>query len=318
VAVTGGNYYVFNDEYMSTAATQVVVQFTASNGTLSYQEIGIPGASSTWQNFQAGFNVPLGVSSLTIFHLLNTAGTLTTDNYSLTQTANPNAFSKGMVSLTFDDGWQTNYDTAIPILNTAGFKSTQYIITGSIGDTADGYMTLDEIKSIYQAGHDIAAHTRTHPDLTTPGVDLQSEITGSRNDLLANFIPVDSFAYPYGRYSPAIESAVTAAGFSGARSIDHGYNDKSTNPLALTVQIVERGGVCGTDNAPVTTLNQVKNWIDTAAAAKTWLILVFHQTDNNNANCYGDTPSMLQNIVKYLKTSNVDIITVSQGLKQMK
>jgi peptidoglycan/xylan/chitin deacetylase (PgdA/CDA1 family) len=293
-----------------------VIQFHNTSGTLSYQEIGLPLASSTWQTFQAGFNVPLGVDTLTIFHLINTVGTLTTDDYSLIQTTNPNAYSKGLVSLTFDDGWQTNYSTAIPILNSAGLKSTQYIITNYIGDTADGYMTLDQIKSIYQQGHDVSAHTRTHVSLTDPTTDLQSEIAGSRTDLLGdNFSPVDSIAYPFGQYNATVQSVTKSAGFAGGRTVDLGFNDKSTNPLALTVQIVERGGVCGTDNAPATTLAQVKNWIDTAAATNTWLILVFHQTDNDPANCYGDSPSMLQSIVDYLKTSPVNVVTMSQGLR---
>lgn len=315
--VTAGKYYVFSDKYKSTVPTQVVAQLVAGDGTLSYQEIGTPGPSSTWQDFQAGFNVPLGITSLSIFHLINSAGTLTTDNYSLIQTNNPNSFGKGMVSLSFDDGWQATYDNGISILNAAGIKSTQYIISQSVGDTADGYMTLPEIISMQNAGHDIAAHTRTHPDLTASGIDLQSEIAGSRSDLLSNFKPVDSFAYPYGRYNATIQADAAGAGFVGARTVDHGFNDKSTNPMALTVQIVERGGVCGTDNAPVSTFAQIKNWIDTAAATNTWLILVFHQVDNVNANCYGDTPAMLQNIVNYLKTSNVDIVTVSEGLHDL-
>jgi peptidoglycan/xylan/chitin deacetylase (PgdA/CDA1 family) len=317
VSVTPGKYYVFSDEYKSTVDTHVVVEFHTAGNTLSYQEIGVPAASADWKKFQAGFNVPLGVTSLTVYHLINNVGVLTVDNFSLVQENNPGTFNKGMVSLTFDDGWQTNYDTAIPILNAAGFKSTQYIITNYIGDTADGYMTLEEIKTIYQQGHDIAAHTRNHLSLTDPTTDLQDEINGSRTDLLANFSPVNSIAYPFGRYNATVESVAQSSGFMGGRTVDLGFNDKSTNPYALNVQIVERGGVCGADNAPATTLDQVKNWIDTASATNTWLILVFHQTDNDNSNCYGDTPQTLQSIVNYLKTSNVDVVTVSEGLQKM-
>ena len=106
------------------------------------------------------------------------------------------------------------------------------------------------------------------------------------------------------------------SGYWGARTVDAGFNDKSANPYTLKVQVVEKGGTCDGVVVPPTTLDQVKEWIDTAKASNTWLILVFHQTDNDNANCYGDTPAMLQNIVDYLKTSNVNVVTVSQGLKQ--
>lgn len=320
VPVTAGQFYVFSDKYKSDITSHLIIEFHHSDGSITYQDIGAPAASASWQTFSAGFGVPAGVTTLTIYHLINAVGTLTTDDYSLTQTTNANAFGKGMVSLSFDDGWATAYTNAAPILNAAGFKSTQYIITNAIGDTANGYMTLNQITTLRDQGHDITAHTRSHPDLTTlSAADLQSEIQGSRTDLLnLGFSPVDSLAYPMGLHNSTVEQAVQSAGFKGARTVDFGFNDKATNPFQLKGAPVERGGACdGGGSAAPTTLADVKSWIDDAALNKMWLVLVLHQIDNNAGSCYGIPPSMLQSITDYLKTSNVDVVTVSQGLNQM-
>jgi len=314
VAVTAGDYYIFSDKYISDVETHVVVQYHYENNTFSYEEIGTAPASSAWQTFKAGFNVPSGVDTLTIFHLINRLGTLTIDDYSMIKTENLNVFNQGLVSLTFDDGWQSVYDNAIPILDANNFKSTQYIITNAIGDTTNGYMTFDEINSMHQNGHEIGSHTRTHADLTSASADLQSEVYGSLSDLLISFNNVNNLAFPYGKYNPTVKSFIKDAGYLGARTVDFGFNDKSADKFALKVQIVERGGICGSDTAPLTTLDQVKGWIDEANSNKTWLILVFHQIDNNNSNCYGTTHQMLQDIANYLKTTNTKVITVSQGL----
>ena len=64
-------------------------------------------------------------------------------------------------------------------------------------------------------GWEIDAHTLTHPDLTTvDAARLRREVAGSRRWLRQTFaVPVNFFAYPSGRYNPAVEAAVRAAGY---------------------------------------------------------------------------------------------------------
>lgn len=320
VPVTAGQFYKFSDKYKSTITSHVILEFHNADGSLTYQDIGAPVASANWTTFSTGFGAPGNASSVTVYHLINALGTLTTDDYSLIPTTNANAFARGMISFSFDDGWATSYTNAKPILDAAGFKSTQYIISNAIGDTVDGYMTQSQITDMYNQGHDIAAHTRSHPDLTLLSpADLQSEILGSRTDLQnLSFSPVDSLAYPMGLYNSTVATAVQTAGFKGARTVDFGFNDKSTNPFLLKGAAVERGGACdGGGTASPTTLAEVKSWIDDAALNKMWLVLVLHQIDNNAGSCYGIPPTMLQSITDYLKTSSVDVVTVSQGLTKM-
>jgi peptidoglycan/xylan/chitin deacetylase (PgdA/CDA1 family) len=59
------------------------------------------------------------------------------------------------------DGYQSKYENGLPILDAAGLKSTQYIITQKVG--TGEYVTLDEVLQMYKNGHEIGAHTRTDP-----------------------------------------------------------------------------------------------------------------------------------------------------------
>ncbi len=326
-----GAYYSFSDKYQSTINTRAVVRFNMGScdtvaTDCNYQEIGRLTPATNWQNFKFYFTAPVGAVSMTVFHLLEGVGELTVDDYSLMQTEHANSFSHGMVSLTFDDGWKSVYDNAIPILDAAGFKSTQNIISSETKSNRVGsYMTSGEVLALANNGHDIAGHTMSHVDLTLATLSaskFQKEIAGARYDLLTRLPvkPVDSMAYPYGNYNNATELAAEQAGFLGARTVDFGFNDKLTDRFALKTLAIVRGGTDPTSTPSLvasTTLAEITDAIDTAAANKTWLILTMHQVDHVNSDVYGMTPEMLQDIVNYLKNKDIAVKTMSEALHLM-
>lgn len=109
---------------------------------------------------------------------------------------NENNSDKKYVVLTFDDGWNTQYTNAKPILDKYGFKATFYIICEDV-DKED-HVTWDQIIRLQEEGHDIGAHTMTHRALTEmPPEEMEFEIAESKQCLLENGITsVESFAYP--------------------------------------------------------------------------------------------------------------------------
>lgn len=146
VPVTPGVSYDFSDFYSSTVGSKLVVAYTSQTNTVSYAEIGgaLPATDGVWKQVSVSFVPPLNTTSLTVYHLIEGVGSLSTDDYSLTlsQTAPPpggggttpptTPFPTGLVSLTFDDGWQSHYDSAFPILQSAQMKGTYYIISDAM------------------------------------------------------------------------------------------------------------------------------------------------------------------------------------------
>jgi peptidoglycan/xylan/chitin deacetylase (PgdA/CDA1 family) len=120
------------------------------------------------------------------------------------------------VALTFDDGYEDAYTSALPLLQQYGFTATFYIISGRVGQP--GYMSWAQIGAVRDAGMEIGAHSVTHLNLTDLDMGMvASEVTQSKHDLeQALGITVTSFCYPAGRYNAAIEEQVRAAGYTNA------------------------------------------------------------------------------------------------------
>jgi peptidoglycan/xylan/chitin deacetylase (PgdA/CDA1 family) len=225
----------------------------------------------------------------------------------------------GMVSINFDDGYQSMFDKGLPILDAAGLKSTQYIITQKVG--TESYVTLDEVMQMYNNGHEIGVHTRTHPNLTTlTDAQMTDEILGAKQDLISWGIMPTTMAYPYGGYSPAVEAVVLSAGLRGARDSDLGYNssgigftfggplDHDTLPLELWSEAAEMD--------MNTTLSNVTSEIDYAVANNLWLIILFHRVDETDPCCSSISVdhTLIQGTVDYLVQHKVPVVTNNEGM----
>ncbi len=122
------------------------------------------------------------------------------------------------IVLTFDDGWKSQYEYAVPILEKYKFTGTFFIITNSTG--AKSYMSVDELKDLNSKGFEIASHTKTHPKLVTlDDVKLADELQGSKKALEDKLgITITTMAYPYYGHDDRVMKAVQAAGYHGARA----------------------------------------------------------------------------------------------------
>ncbi|HYM44601.1 MAG TPA: polysaccharide deacetylase family protein [Solirubrobacteraceae bacterium] len=132
----------------------------------------------------------------------------------------------GLAAITFDDGMRNNHSVALPILREYGIPATVYVTIGFIGGVSpwigakgDGAMMREsELRDLVAAGWELGAHTMTHSDLST--LDYKAcrrEIEESRDELqrIAD-IDVETFAYPFGRYTPGALAAVRDSGLLAA------------------------------------------------------------------------------------------------------
>jgi len=138
------------------------------------------------------------------------------------------------VVITFDDGWLTQYQNALPILEQMHFTATFFVITRQVGQ-GSMYMNLDDLKALQAAGMTIASHSRTHPNLVgVSDSQLRDEVAGSRQDLQKMLgITTELFAYPYGSWNKRVASAVKAAGYGAARAYPGGSWNDVTDRFAL-------------------------------------------------------------------------------------
>jgi len=141
------------------------------------------------------------------------------------------------VIITFDDGYESFREFALPALLAHAMTATVFVVAGEIGgnnrwDLPQGFpqrSLMDEaaLKEIAAAGIEIGSHGWAHRDLTAcTESELAEEFVRSRQEIRRRLgIPADVFSYPYGRYSRQHFSMLAQAGYRGATTI---FSDEPT------------------------------------------------------------------------------------------
>jgi peptidoglycan/xylan/chitin deacetylase (PgdA/CDA1 family) len=138
---------------------------------------------------------------------------------------------KSLISITFDDGLRSQFERALPILDSHGMKATFFLIANDL-PTHDRYTgrhdndwwkidwCADDIvmlNEVLEAGHEIGSHSVSHhPDM----LPIQPEIEARESKLLIETwlgTKVTSFCYPFYWSHSCLANAVKNAGYEQAR-----------------------------------------------------------------------------------------------------
>ena len=217
--------------------------------------------------------------------------------------AHANLAPKTMVSINFDDGYKSAYDS-LPLFEEAGIKVTLCVITGRIG--RPGYVTIEEVLDEERRGHELCAHTRTHPDLSLLSPVMQSnEILGSKQDLETLLgHTVKSFAYPFGKYTNSTVGYTMISGFSSARTTRTGGVTDQSNPFVLRAYPLQSK----------TSIEDVHKIIDYAVKNKIWVIILLHRVDETG-KVISVSHELIKDMIEYIQLKNIPIVTNSEGIK---
>jgi peptidoglycan/xylan/chitin deacetylase (PgdA/CDA1 family) len=216
------------------------------------------------------------------------------------------ALIQGMVTISLDDAWRSQFTKALPILEAAGIKATFYLTAEPLQKSWDDFMTAEEAKSLSAKGHEIGSHTVTHPHLPKiPTASVEQEFADSKAYLeQLTGAPVTSLAYPYGESDGRMKALLEKAGYANARGIEaDSLNDQASAKYDLRAFVPE----------PATPWRKIKAAIAEAKAKRQWLILVFHKVERRGGK-YSVTPAVFQKIMKEIKTSGVRTVTIREGL----
>jgi peptidoglycan/xylan/chitin deacetylase (PgdA/CDA1 family) len=136
------------------------------------------------------------------------------------------------VVLTFDGGYRSQLDNALPTLEALRLPATFFPLSAGLDDAEISGRDLAELAA---RGYTIGCHTHTHPDLTTLSPDeLEREVAGSKR-VLEDAVgrPVTAFCYPDGVRNSRVAAAVRNAGFAVAFTIDLGGVSAVDDPYQL-------------------------------------------------------------------------------------
>jgi peptidoglycan/xylan/chitin deacetylase (PgdA/CDA1 family) len=147
------------------------------------------------------------------------------------------------IIITFDDGYQSTYHTAWPILQRYGFSATVFLVSGLIGKTnawdvderQEPLLTESETREMQDGGITFGSHTHSHRALTKITLDEAArELTNSRK-ILETLLhrPVTTLCYPYAKQTRAVRDLAREAGYTAAVIGRGGRNRVWTDPFAL-------------------------------------------------------------------------------------
>jgi len=248
VPVTAGTTYTFSDLYRSNRASELTIQYKLANGAYSYVWVAGLGASSTWTTASATFTVPTDAVAMTMFHLIAGTGWLETDKYSLTppsQTPPPSQMPTGMITLTFDDGWASQLQNAVPLLQQANLPASFFIVTRA----NQGGQAWEEVQNASletAANGDPVGWSKVQLGINASSFTYAD--TGSASSRSAR---IDVSGYTSGYAAWAFQDVQVTAG--SQYSLSHQYN--STVPTTVIVRFTRHDGTFVDQTIPLAATN---------------------------------------------------------------
>jgi peptidoglycan/xylan/chitin deacetylase (PgdA/CDA1 family) len=150
------------------------------------------------------------------------------------------------VVITFDDGYADTLAAAAPAMAARALAGTVYITTGFLEHRSPGgdrMLSSSGLLALAALGHEIGAHSVTHPELDTlGGRGVRREVTECRHqlqDLLG--APIRSFAYPHGYSNALVRRLVFDAGYESACSVRNSLSVASDPGYAICRLMINSG-----------------------------------------------------------------------------
>lgn len=163
----------------------------------------------------------------------------------LAQRARGTELPRRPVVLTFDDGFRSCVEWAVPVLQAYDFTATFYLVVGLMGQASrwlrasHGFelplIDWPTARRLADAGFHCGAHSMTHPHLQTLApARCRYELVESRRIAEQELgREVGHLAYPFGSYDAPVRQMAADAGFRSACSVKLGRSPPDDDPLAL-------------------------------------------------------------------------------------
>ncbi len=140
------------------------------------------------------------------------------------------------VIVTFDDGYRSLSQYAVPDMERYGYRGTIFVITEFMDNGLPAYLTWPEAESLYARGWKIEPHTKTHEELAGRDRAFQVyQMLGSIQTVAAHIgAHPRFFCYPSGKYDDLTLQLARELNLWGAVTVKYGRTHTLGDLYTLT------------------------------------------------------------------------------------
>ena len=217
--------------------------------------------------------------------------------------------SRGILTLTFDDGLKSQYEIAFKEMQKYNYKGTLFLLANWSG-LFEGreLMNFSNAKEMQDYGWEIGSHTLDHKNL----LDLQKEkikeeLEKSKEILSDEGFKINTLSFPFGSYSEEVIKE-TKKYYLASRTMKNGYNSiQHPNFYELKSKAVMKKH----------SSKEVCSWIKEANRKGLWLILIFHNIgiEQTPWDC---SEQKFKDILECIKNEGIVIKTIKEVLENEK
>ena len=152
------------------------------------------------------------------------------------------------VVITFDDGYRSLVDYAVPVMQPLGFTGTVFVVTEVMDKGLAQYLTWPQAEALYAQGWKIEPHTKSHQQLAGRDRDFQLyEMLGSVQTVAAHIgVQPRFFNYPAGQYDDLTLQLAREMNLWGGVSTEFGREHTLESLYTLSrVRVDGRGALPG-------------------------------------------------------------------------
>jgi peptidoglycan/xylan/chitin deacetylase (PgdA/CDA1 family) len=146
------------------------------------------------------------------------------------------------IVLTFDVGYASVYNNALPALRQLGWVGVLNYESGGLA-VSDGGLADAQVRGLVSAGWELDSEGVNAADLTTlSSSELQTQVAGARQTLQSSYgVHANWYAYPGGSYNSTVIAALKSAGFTGGLTTVAGWASSRESTYALPRLVVAPG-----------------------------------------------------------------------------
>ena len=216
----------------------------------------------------------------------------------------PDPAGETVIVLTFDDGHESIYSAAFPIMQQYHFTGTCYVPVETFN--APNSLTFAQMQEMEASGWETGGHGVTHANL----VDLsQNEVEYQVSEcwqfLRRHHLAHNSFALPSGHANQLVMGVIRQY-FENCRTSEDVKHRRPVDPYALGYYFV-------TDH---TTVADIKSRILRGIINNECLVIIgFHKITASNENVVGSiTRDDFSEVLEFISQRRLGVMTVSQAL----